>query len=317
MQSSAWPTAITQRTKIMLPRRIAFLGLGNMGIGMASNLTKAAERVVCYDPTPAARDAAAKLGLDVATSAEAAVEEAAAVVTMLPNGKILSDLFMGEGNLFASLAADATVLDCSTIDAPTARSVNAAALERGLCFMDTPVSGGTAAAAAGTLAFMCGGSADAFATMAKPILSTMGPAEKIFHAGPAGAGQVAKACNNMLLAIHMIGTTEALSMGARHGLDPAALSEIMRASSGNNWSLDVYNPYPGVMADKPASKGFAPGFMTDLMVKDLGLAMDVADGVGLDVRMGALAKELYTTHQTEGNGPLDFSSIINRLGERE
>lgn len=284
-----------------------------MGIGMAGNLSKVATSVVCFDPTPAAREAAESMGLKVASSAKAAVEDATAVVTMLPNGKIVSDLCVGGGMLFEAVADGTTILDCSTIDAPTARTLGAEASARGITFMDTPVSGGTAAAAAGTLSFMCGGSSEGFA-VAKPILSTMG--KNIFHAGDAGSGQVAKACNNMLLAIHMIGTTEALSMGARHGLDPAALSEIMRASSGNNWSLDVYNPYPGVMADKPASNGFKPGFMTDLMVKDLGLAMDVAAGAGLDVKMGAMAKQLYEAHQQAGNGALDFSSIINRLGER-
>lgn len=297
----------------MQPRRVAFLGLGNMGIGMVSNMAKAATSVVCFDPNPAARNAAEQMGLKVAGSATEAVKDAAAVVSMLPNGQIVSDLCVGDGALFDVLQKGTTMLDCSTIDAPTARSLGAAAEARGLSFMDSPVSGGTAAAAAGTLSFMCGGTSEAFA-VAKPILSTMG--KKIFHAGDAGSGQVAKACNNMLLAIHMIGTCEALSMGARNGLDPAALSEIMRASSGNNWSLDVYNPYPGVMPDKPASNDFRPGFMTALMVKDLGLAMDVAKEGKLDVKMGALAKELYEAHQQAGHGSLDFSSIINRLGER-
>ena len=180
----------------------------------------------------------------------------------------------------------------------------------GVGFMDTPVSGGVAAAAAGTLAFMCGGDAETF-EKARVVLADMG--KNIFHAGPPGAGQVAKGCNNMLLAIHMIGTAEALEMGARHGLDPKVLSEIMLASSGRNWSLEVYNPYPGVMENAPASNDYKPGFMVDLMVKDLGLAMEIAQSAAFDNPMGQLARELYEAHQAAGNGQRDFSSILEKL----
>ena len=176
--------------------------------------------------------------------------------------------------------------------------------------MDSPVSGGVAAAAAGTLAFMCGGSADTF-EKARVILADMG--KNIFHAGPAGAGQVAKGCNNMLLAIHMIGSSEALEMGARNGLDPKVLSQIMLASSGRNWSLEVYNPYPGVMEAAPASNGYKPGFMVDLMVKDLGLALEIAQQCDFENPMGQLASELYSQHQQAGNGQMDFSSILKKL----
>ena len=162
-------------------------------------------------------------------------------------------------------------------------------------------------AQAGTLAFMCGGDAAVF-ERAQPVLEVMGRAS--FHAGPAGAGQVAKACNNMLLAIHMLGTCEALAMGERHGLDPRVLSEIMLASSGRNWSLEVYNPWPGVQEGSPATNGYQPGFMVALMAKDLGLAMEVADGAGIDNRMGQLARDLYAAHLEAGNGPRDFSSVL-------
>jgi len=290
---------------------IAFFGIGNMGRGMALNLTKAGFDVQAFDPASEARDAAAAAGLSVAPSVEAAVKKADFVISMLPTGRHVRELYLGDG-LLSRMGAATTVVDCSTIDTDTAREIGAAAEARGVGFLDAPVSGGTAAAAAGTLAFMCGGSESAFGR-AKPALSAMGA--KLFHAGPAGAGQVAKACNNMLLAIHMIGTTEVLSMGAHAGLAPEKLSEILLASSGRNWSLEVYNPYPGVMPATPASNGFAPGFMTDLMVKDLGLAIEAASGAGLDVRMGALAKELYEAHQAAGNGRLDFSSIIKRLAE--
>jgi 3-hydroxyisobutyrate dehydrogenase len=157
---------------------------------------------------------------------------------------------------------------------------------------------------------MCGGEAATF-EKAKIILADMG--KNIFHAGPAGAGQVAKGCNNMLLAIHMIGTCEALEMGARNGLDPGVLSEIMLASSGRNWSLEVYNPYPGVMETAPASNDYRPGFMVDLMVKDLGLAMEIAERCEFENPMGQLARALYTQHRDAGNGSRDFSSILEKL----
>ena len=297
-----------------MSRRIAFLGLGKMGLPMASNLAKA-HAVTCFDPTAAALADAASAGLASATSASEAAAGADTVVSMLPTGKHAADVYLGEGGLLKALGKGALALDCSTIDAPTARRIGEAAAAEGVLYLDTPVSGGTAAAAAGSLAFMCGGSADGFA-QARPVLEAMGKREGIFHAGPAGSGQVAKACNNMLLAIHMIGTSEALEMGARSGLDPTKLSEIMNASSGRNWSLDVYNPYEGVMPAAPASKGYAPGFAVDLMLKDLGLAQDVAAVAGLETPLGALAHQLYSAHQAAGNGGRDFSSIIQALRDR-
>lgn len=292
----------------MASRRLAFIGLGNMGLPMAKNLAKA-HAVTVFDASPKTLEVAKADGLTVAASLEAAVKEADAVVTMLPNGAIASKVYMGDGSapgLFSSLAAGTDCLDCSTIDVGTAQQLAAAAGDRGLCYMDTPVSGGVAAAAGAKLSFMCGGAPDAF-ERAKPLLGAMGPNQ--FLAGPAGSGQVAKACNNMLLAIHMIGTSEALSMGARSGLDPAALSEIFKASSGRNWSVEVYNPYPGVLPTAPSSNGYAPGFMVDLMAKDLGLAMEVAKTAGIDLPMGGLAARMYADHQQAGNGTRDFSSI--------
>jgi len=232
------------------------------------------------------------------------------VISMLPAGKHVASVYTGDDGLLSQLDGNTTVLDCSTIDAATAREVGEAAAALGIGFMDSPVSGGVAAAAAGTLAFMCGGSAATFAK-AELILKDMG--KNIFHAGPAGAGQVAKGCNNMLLAIHMIGTCEALEMGARNGLDPSVLSQIMLASSGRNWSLEVYNPYPGVMEGSPASNGYKPGFMVDLMVKDLGLAMEIAEQSGVDNAMGKLARKLYEAHQQGGHGQSDFSGILTAL----
>lgn len=290
--------------------KAAFIGLGNMGGPMAINLIKAGHQVAVFDLSEAACKQLAEAGATVADSAAAASEGADYVISMLPAGKHVAGTYLGDDGLLAKLDASTTVIDCSTIDAETSRTVGEAAAEKGIGFMDCPVSGGVAAAAAGTLAFMCGGEATTF-EKARVILADMG--KNIFHAGPAGAGQVAKACNNMLLAIHMIGTCEALEMGARNGLDPKVLSDIMLASSGRNWSLEVYNPWPGVMENAPASKGYQPGFMVDLMVKDLGLAMEVADGSGVDNAMGQLARKLYEGHQGAGNGQRDFSSILERL----
>jgi len=291
---------------------VAFIGLGNMGGPMATNLVNAGHAVAVFDLSRTACDQMQEAGASVAGSAAEAAVGMEYVISMLPAGKHVAGIYLGDrGNgLLSKLDASATVLDCSTIDAATARRVGEAAAELGIGFMDAPVSGGVAAAAAGTLAFMCGGDAATF-EKAKLILADMG--KNIFHAGPAGSGQVAKGCNNMLLAIHMIGTCEALEMGARNGLDPKVLSEIMLASSGRNWSLEVYNPYPGVMENAPASKDYQPGFMVDLMCKDLGLAMEIAKQADVDNAMGKLAGELYVKHQQAGNGQKDFSSILRRL----
>ena len=289
---------------------VAFIGLGNMGGPMANNLIAAGHSVTVFDLSQAACDQLQEAGASVASSAAEAAVGVDYVITMLPAGAHVAATYLGEDGLLAKLDASTTALDCSTIDAATAREVGEAAAAKGIGFMDSPVSGGVAAAAAGTLAFMCGGEASAF-EKAKIILADMG--KNIFHAGPAGAGQVAKGCNNMLLAIHMIGTCEALEMGARNGLDPSVLSEIMLASSGRNWSLEVYNPYPGVMEAAPASNDYQPGFMVDLMAKDLGLAMEIAAQCEFDNPMGQLARELYTQHRDAGNGQRDFSSILEKL----
>jgi len=281
-----------------------------MGGPMATNLVRAGHEVTVFDLSEAACAQLRDAGARVAGSASEAAAGADYVLSMLPAGKHVAATYLGDTGLLAQLERSTTVLDCSTIDAATARQVGEAAAALGIGFLDSPVSGGVAAAAAGTLAFMCGGSADTF-EKGRQILKDMG--KNIFHAGPAGAGQVAKGCNNMLLAVHMIGTCEALEMGARNGLDPKVLSEIMLASSGRNWSLEVYNPYPGVMEKSPASNDYKPGFMVDLMVKDLGLAMEIAQQCGFDNPMGQLARELYSQHQQAGNGQMDFSSILRKL----
>ena len=297
---------------------IAFIGLGNMGAPMAANLVSAGHQVTVFDLFPAAMQALVDAGARSADSAAAAAKGAAFVISMLPAGKHVQGLYLGnsdtgEEGLLSVLDSSTIILDSSTIDAVTARKVGAAAKERGIAMMDTPVSGGVAAASAGTLAFMCGGDKAAF-EKAKPVLQAMG--KNLFHAGDNGAGQIAKICNNMLLSVLMVGTSEALSLGVDNGLDPSVLSDIMLASSGRNWTLEVYNPYPGVMDTAPASNDYKPGFMVDLMCKDLGLALEAASGSRSATPMGELASKLYTAHQDSGNGQMDFSSIINVLQQQ-
>lgn len=288
----------------------AFIGLGNMGGPMAANLLKAGHEVRVFDLVPALVEQLVNEGALAAQSAESAADGADFVISMLPAGKHVASLYIGEQGLLASLKPHTMVIDCSTIDAETARDVHAACRDKGIEMLDAPVSGGVAAAAAGTLTFMCGGNEKAFGN-AKAILGDMG--QNIFHAGPDGAGQVAKMCNNMLLAIHMIGTSEALQLGTKNGLDAKVLSDIMLASSGKNWSLERYNPYPGVMPTSPASNDYQPGFMVDLMTKDLGLAMENAEACGSSTPLGEKALTLYQQKQQQGDGKRDFSSIIELL----
>ncbi len=287
--------------------KIAFVGLGNMGGPMAANLVKAGHTVTVFDLSKAALDHAREAGAQVGASAIEAAQGVEFLITMLPAGKHVESVLVSGDALLDVVGADCLAIDCSTIDAETARRISAAAEQKGVAFVDAPVSGGTAGAAAATLAFMVGGTDAAFAK-AQPVLACMG--QNIFHAGGAGAGQVAKACNNMLLAIHMAGTAEALNMGVNNGLDPKVLSEIMLKSSGRNWSLEVYNPVPGVQEGVPASREYQGGFMTDLMCKDLGLAMDTSQASASPVPMGSAARGLFNLHRAKGNGALDFSSLI-------
>ena len=287
---------------------IGFIGLGNMGGPMAINLVKAGHSVKAFDLS---QDAIAKVvaegGQAAATAVEAATD-AEFVITMLPAGKHVEGLMVsGDAPLFDVVADGALIIDSSTIDAETAKQVAAVGNERGISFIDAPVSGGVGGAVAGTLAFMVGASDEQFAK-AKPVLECMG--KNIFHAGSNGAGQVAKACNNMLLAILMTGTSEALNMGVKNGLDPAVLSEIMQQSSGNNWTLQVYNPFPGVMESVPSSNDYQGGFQVDLMFKDLGLAMELSQQSASPTPMGSQARALFNLHKANGNGGLDFSSVL-------
>ncbi|PXF29897.1 3-hydroxyisobutyrate dehydrogenase [Pokkaliibacter plantistimulans] len=285
---------------------IGFIGLGNMGGPMAVNLVKAGHNVTVFDLFPDAMARVVDAGARAAASAKEAVTGAEIVISMLPAGKHVESLFVSGDGLFDVISKGALVIDSSTIDADTAKKVAAVAESKGLQFIDAPVSGGVAGAAAGTLTFIVGGSDEAF-SHALPVLQAMG--KNIFHAGSVGAGQVAKVCNNMMLGILMAGTAEALNLGIKNGLDPKVLSDIMVNSSGRNWALELYNPVPGVMENAPASREYQGGFMVDLMVKDLGLAQEVSLGSQSATPMGALARNLFNLHAKQGNGRLDFSSI--------
>jgi len=293
-----------------MAQSVAFIGLGNMGGPMANNLVKAGFRVVAYDLVEAACNHAREVGCTIAASPVEAVQGADFIITMLPSGPIVEALMIDDTRLFDKISQQALVIDCSTVAPENSRRLASEANKRGLHFIAAPVSGGVGAATAGTLAFMCGGP-DADFERARTVLSKMGT--NIFHAGDYGAGSVAKICNNMLLAIHMIGTAEALQLGINNGLDPKVLSDIMLKSSGCNWSLEKYNPVPGVMPNVPASKDYQGGFMVKLMQKDLGLAIGAARSSNSTIPMGALANSLYGVHAKSRDDAvnLDFSSILN------
>lgn len=289
--------------------RVAFIGLGNMGGGMAANLAKKGHDVRAFDLSADALDKAKAAGCLPAASAAEACDGAEAVVTMLPAGRHVESVYADA--IFGHAPTSAILLDCSTIDVATAKRVGAAALAKGYTSVDAPVSGGIAAANAGTLTFMVGGSAQGF-ERAEPFLSAMGKA--VIHAGLSGSGQAAKICNNMVLGAEMIATCEAFLLADKLGLDPQKFFEIASVSSGQSWSLTSYAPWPGVGPETPADRGYAGGFAAALMLKDLKLAMAAAASVDADTPMGAKAAELFQRFDDEGNGDLDFSAIIRRLG---
>lgn len=285
--------------------KIAFIGLGNMGGGMAANLVKAGHEVRAFDLSEEALITAKDAGCDTFDTAREACAEAEAVVSMLPNGTIVKSVY--ESEVFGHAPNGAVLLDCSTIDVATAKTVIESAAAQGYDMVDAPVSGGIAAANGGTLTFMVGGAHSAF-ERAEPVLTAMGKA--VIHAGNAGAGQTAKICNNLLLAITMIGTAEAMKMAQKLGLDPQKFYEISSQSSGYNWSLNAYTPLPGVGVESPADRDYAGGFATALMVKDLRLAMEAAETSDAAVPLGSRAAALYEDFLGAGNETLDFSAII-------
>jgi 3-hydroxyisobutyrate dehydrogenase len=287
---------------------IAFIGLGNMGSGMCANLVKAGHEVRAFDLSAEAVKRAEDAGARGAKSATEAVSGADAIVTMLPAGKHVRAVY--EGEIFDAAQPGTVIMDCSTIDVATARSVGEAAAARGFLFVDAPVSGGVAAADAGTLTFMVGGPEAAFAG-AEPFLSNMGKA--VIHAGDVGTGQAAKICNNMLLGITMIGTCEAFALAERLGLDQQRFFDIASKASGQSWSMTSYCPVPGPVETSPANRGYTPGFATAMMLKDLKLAMDAAATSGASTPLGAQAEALYALFDNMGGGSSDFSAIYKLL----
>lgn len=287
--------------------RIGFVGLGNMGGPMARNLLKAGHAVRGFDLVPGALAAFAADGGSPAASAAAAAADADFVITMLPAGRHVRDAWLSAGGMAAASAPGAVLIDCSTIDVATAREVAAAA---GRPMLDAPVSGGTMGAEAATLTFMVGGPAATYAA-GQPILAAMG--RTLVHCGEAGAGQVAKACNNMMLAINMLGVCEAMVMAEKLGLSHQALFDVVSKSSGQSWALTGYCPVPELVPASPANRGFKPGFAAALMAKDLGLAQAAATGSGTASPLGAAALALFDRFVAAGHGGADFSGIIQQV----
>ena len=285
--------------------KIGFIGLGNMGMPMAQNLISNGIKVKGFDVSEEILKQASENNIMVCSDSLQASKEIDVLITMLPNGEAVSSVFNSE-SLLENIDPSILIIECSTISPKTSKELSLKASSLDLEMIDAPVSGGVKGAEEAGLTFMVGGSVENV-EKAKPILSMMG--KNIFHAGDSGSGQIAKLCNNMLLAIHMSGTAEAISMGVKSGLDPSVLSEIMSKSSGGNWSLDKYNPYPGVMTESPASKDYQGGFLNKLMIKDLNLAKELAQDSKTETPMGDSARKLYDELIEQGLEDLDFSSV--------
>ncbi|WND01505.1 3-hydroxyisobutyrate dehydrogenase [Temperatibacter marinus] len=297
-----------------MTQTIGFIGLGNMGLPMAKNLLKEGFAVRGFDLSDEARNGLEVAGGSAFTSVAEAVTNVDAVVTMLPNGAIVKNVYLGKEGILASIDEKTLLIDSSTIDVQSARDVIAAADERNIQMIDAPVSGGVGGAAAGTLAFMVGGKKEAF-TRAEAILAPM--AGKIVHAGGPGNGQAAKICNNMLLAITMIGTGEAFNLGRALGVEDQVLYDIMSNASGQSWSLTSYCPVPGPVPTSPANNAYQPGFATDLMLKDLGLAVEAIETAGTETPLGKHSHDLYKAMAADGNGGVDFSGMISYLADQQ
>jgi 3-hydroxyisobutyrate dehydrogenase len=287
---------------------VGFIGLGNMGSGMAANLAKAGHQVRAFDLSPAALDKAREAGCTPVPSAADAASGAAVVVTMLPADRHVDTVY--NADVFPSAPQGALFIDCSTISVDAARKVVGEATAKGFAMVDAPVSGGVAAAAGGTLTFMVGGAQSAFEA-AQPYLAHLGKA--VIHAGGAGAGQAAKICNNMLLGVSMIATCEAFVLAQKLGLDAQTFFEISSKASGQSWSMTSYCPAPGPVPTAPSNRGYAPGFATAMMLKDLKLAQAAAASAGASTPMGAAAEALYALYAANGGNDMDFSGIIQML----
>jgi len=292
--------------------KIGFIGLGNMGSPMANNLLKAGHELFVFDLVQASVKKLVDQHPGKVRALSAPKEVAAAgldlIITMLPAAVHVKSVYLGPDGVLANVSTQTALIDSSTIDPQTAREVAAIAAAQGNVMLDAPVSGGTGGAEAGTLTFMVGGDEAEF-TRYKNIFNAMG--KNIVYCGGSGNGQVAKVANNMLLGISMIGTAEAMSLGVSLGMEPKVLAGIINTSSGRCWSSDTYNPFPGVLENVPASRGYTGGFGSDLMLKDLGLAAEAAKLAKQPIPLGSLAQQIYQTFSLQGNGGLDFSAIIN------
>ena len=286
-------------------KKVGFIGLGNMGLPMANNILKAGIEVNAFDLSTDAMQKADELGMITKSYASEVIENIDALITMLPNDTAVENIYLKE-DLIGKISKNTIVIESSTINPEISKKVSKKATDMNISMLDAPVSGGVKGAELGTLTFIVGGD-EANLKKATPLFEIMG--DKIFYAGQSGSGQIAKLCNNMLLAIHMCGTAETIAMGVNNGLDPAILSEIMKNSSGGNWSLEKYNPFPGVMKEAPASKNYSGGFLNSLMLKDLNLAEELANQSNSNTPMGKLARDLYEELNNQGFEGLDFSSI--------
>ncbi len=294
----------------MIDGRIAFLGLGNMGVPMACNLKAAGLDVIGFDIAAARREAASEAGVKTAPSLRLALERAGAAITALPAASHVRAAYLGDEGALALAPKGGLFVDCSTVDVVTARELAAAAAGMGHAMVDSPMSGGVPGAEAGTLTFMVGGPPDSF-ERARELLDIMG--RNIFHAGDAGAGCAAKLCNNMLLGISMVGTCEAFNLARQLGLDAETLYRISSTATGRCWSLNDYCPAPGPVPAAPSNRGYRGGFSGSLMLKDLVLAMDAARQAGVATPLGAQAAQVYAMMDVAGMGDLDFSSAIRFL----
>lgn len=292
-----------------MTKKVGFLGLGHMGGPMAANLVKAGYEVLAFDPVPAAQEQARLDGATVVDTATSAAAEADIVITMLPNGRIVLDVY---GDVLPVAKPGTLFIDCSTIDVADAKEAAKRAAAAGHRAVDAPVSGGVAGAAAGTLTFMVGGEADDFAD-ALPLLDVMGG--KVVHCGGAGVGQAAKICNNMLLGISMIGLSEAFVLGEKLGLSHEKFFDVVSTASGQSWALTSYCPVPGPVPTSPANNDYQPGFATALMNKDLGLAANALQANGVDGQIGLLAAEIYSRFNQDEAGK-DFSAIVTDIRKR-
>ena len=286
-------------------KKIGFIGLGNMGLPMANNILKAGIEVNAFDLSEKALNQAENLGMSIKQNSESVLEDIDALITMLPNGSSVEKIFLDD-NLLEGINKQTLIIESSTISPEISKKVSKMAKNYGISMLDAPVSGGVKGAELGNLTFMVGGS-ESDLQKGSSLFKIMG--DKIFYAGESGSGQIAKLCNNMLLAVHMCGTAETLALGVNNGLDPVVLSEIMKNSSGGNWSLEKYNPYPGVMKTAPASEDYSGGFLNTLMLKDLNLVSELAFQSESSTPMGKLALQLYEEMKNQGFGKLDFSSI--------